>query len=459
MAEVFIATPVYRGEATIRETLASMLEQTFTDYRCLISVDPGGDNSASVCRDVVGNDPRFEIVEQERRLGWPGNFNWLVTRCDAPYFVYWQQDDLCSTRYLEVLRAAMLANPAASVAYTDVQWFGDLIDRASVPSFDGPPLARVLQVLHEISYIPLRGLIRADALPESGIEQTPDRAAQSEFVFLARLAAAGAFVRVDGALYFKRGDATSAGRQLQQADHDARRREWANMGARIFAVALEHTPAGADGRVLALVLDRLAIARPGRGYWADPGLTTDFVRETALRVAEVAGLDLGAPRWVPGSPTGLERDVHPLVFDALAAERARASVLAVPPLGIRRGEAGELDVHLGWGWHAPESWGTWTRDRTASLELGANWPGGSVVLCGRLLPRPDPIRVGWSIGERETTWLEIAGEVLDVSVEVPSGTSRIVMHLPDTTSPAALHLSTDPRPLGIGLASIEFLAR
>jgi hypothetical protein len=457
VAEIFIATPVYRGARTLRESLRSIVEQTFTDYRCLISVDPGDDDSASVCREMVGDDPRFEIVEQDQRLGWPGNFNWLIGRCDAQWFVYWQQDDLCSTRYLEVLRAALAADPAASVAYTDVQWFGDRIDRHFVPSFDGPPVARVLQVLEDVSYVPLRGLIRADALPPEGIVLTPDLGAQSEFVFLARLAAAGAFVRVDGALCFKRGDADSAGRLLHRADEDAKRREWANMGARILGVALEHAPAGGDGTLLALVLDRLAIARPGRGYWVEPAQDIDLVRETALRVAATAGLDLGDDRWLPGNATGLERPVHPLVHEALVAERGRAGVLAGLAGGIRRGDAGDLAPHLGWGWHAPEPWGAWTRGTTASLELGGAWPGGELVLHGHFLPRAEPVRFGWSCRGTGVQWLDVTGGRVDLNIPVPLDAPRLVLHLPDSTSPAALHVAPDGRTLGVGLECVELL--
>jgi hypothetical protein len=48
-------------------------------------------------------DPRFAMHVQSRQLGWAGNLNWLMDRCDGDFFCFWQQDDLAATSYLSRL--------------------------------------------------------------------------------------------------------------------------------------------------------------------------------------------------------------------------------------------------------------------------------------------------------------------------------------------------------------------
>ncbi|MEX2653197.1 MAG: glycosyltransferase, partial [Acidimicrobiia bacterium] len=96
---VFIAMPVYRGTEVIEETLRSILAQTCTDFHLVMSIDGADDPTVEICRKYA-DDPRIDVVVQESRLGWPGNLNWLVERCDREFFCYWQQDDLASTGYL-----------------------------------------------------------------------------------------------------------------------------------------------------------------------------------------------------------------------------------------------------------------------------------------------------------------------------------------------------------------------
>ena len=130
---VFIGMPVYRGGEVIEETMRSILNQEFDDFHLVMSIDGKDDPTVEICQKY-STDPRIDVVVQETRLGWPGNFNWLVENCDREFFCYWQQDDLATTGYLGSLRRELRARPDASIAHTDVQWFGASFDRTSTPS-------------------------------------------------------------------------------------------------------------------------------------------------------------------------------------------------------------------------------------------------------------------------------------------------------------------------------------
>lgn len=438
--------PVWRGAEFLPATLRSIREQTYDGFKVRISIEPGDAASVEACRSVAG-DPRFEVVVQPERLGWPGNFNWLVERCDLPFLVYWQQDDLASATYLEVLRAALLADPGAAVAHTDVQWFGSEIRRDALPSIAGPPLARILQQFEDMSYVPLRGLVRASMLPPAPVVPVSrDLSAQQEFVFLSRLAAAGGFTRVDGALYFKQAHGEAAHKRFLALPEHRRRREWARVGAGVLSGALAAAEPGHHGAVLAVVLDRLAVQRPGRAWFFEPGQTAGDTRDLALGLADEAAIDLGDERWEPGAASGLERPVHPRVTAVLRAERERAAVL-------RAGEV-PLGARLGWGWHDAEPWGAWSRGEHASVELGA-WPGGVLRLEGQVFAPLGPVRVGWSLDGDEPRFSALdSGDRLELAIDVPAGARRVHLHLPDAVAPAQASVSADPRVICVGLEHV-----
>lgn len=456
MAEIEILMPVYRGAEFLPETLRSVRAQTGIDLEVQISVEPGDTPSLDLCRQAAKEDTRIHVTAQPERLGWPGNFTWLLKRARAPFVIYWQQDDHASSGYLRALLDCLSKHPEASLAATDVQFFGDRFDHHPMQPVDGTPLARVLDVVEQTSFVGLRGLIRRSHLPDPDVtfRATRDRSQSAEFVFLAALAAHGPMLRCADALYFKRGHPEAETHNLLGLPPHRARRAWANMGAGLLRVALAHAGAGTEGRLLETIVDRLTIDRPGRGFAYLAPQTPQGVADVALVLADEAGIDLGDDRWEPGAATGLERPVHPHVIEALAALRIRSRRLHTPPAGRYAGPA--LDPVLGWGWHPVEEWGAWTDGALASIELGPRWPGGTVTIEGHAFVIGRPVRVGWSLTGDETVTDEIdAGEPLRWAIEVARDVRRIQLHAPDAHSPAQARLSHDERSLGIGLHAVE----
>jgi len=455
---VFIAMPAYRGADVVEETIRSILAQTFQDFHLVISIDGEDDPTIEICRKYA-DDPRIDVVVQEHRLGWPGNFNWLVRRSDREFFCYWQQDDLASTGYLETLRRELLARPDASIAYTDVQWFGARFDRTSTPSIEGDPLSRVMQHVEAIRYEPLRGLMRTSMLP-SGPEPIPvteDESCQEEFVFMAQLAAAGAFVRIDSAMYFKRLHNANAFVRWAHFPDWRRRRAWISMGAGMFRIARALAGSELGPRILSQLVDRLAIERHGRGHFYMPIQTPreihrfvrDFValarvHDDDLRAAEPGPLDRPVDIDVL---RGLELVARSAALKAEHMERLQES----GSITVAFGEEGD-DFALGFGWSYPESWGTWSDGQEATLSLpvpvGSRW---RAMIDGRVHAPNGPVTIGYGIEGEPLEYVE-AAESVRIAIEagpVPGSMIRFV--LPEARPPDHDGLPGDLRTLGIGL--------
>ncbi|HET9258815.1 MAG TPA: glycosyltransferase [Acidimicrobiia bacterium] len=461
---VFIAMPVYRGAEVIDETIRSILDQEYDDFHLVMSVDGADDPSVEVCRKYT-SDPRIGVVVQEERLGWPGNFNWLVDNCDREFFCYWQQDDLATTGYLGNLRRELLARPDAAIAHSDVQWFGASFDRTSTPSIEGDPLSRVMQHIEAIRYEPLRGLMRSSMLPQDGpaIPVTEDESCQEEFVFLTHMAAQGAFVRTGTAMYFKRLHASNVFKRWFGFPDWRRRRGWLSMGSGMYHIARRFSPTEAWPTVLAQIADRLAVSRVGRGHFYLPPQHREGVARFVRDFVDYSGAgyeELGPSGSRPGS---LERPVNEDVLGALQQERINLELRAELEDRLDRQGAVILSLDdealsaiLGFGWSDVEPWGVWTDGGEARLRIPA--PAGRAwraTLAGRVYAPNGPVQIGVGSGRHQMTHSWHEGESVRLVVEGSGSEGHLLLDLPDASAPLSNGVSDDSRMLCFAVTEVR----
>jgi GT2 family glycosyltransferase len=281
--KIFIATPVYKGWEWVGETLASIRAQTFTDFRVTLSVDGKDQRSAAVCAAFL-DDPRFEMVVQPEQLGWAGNLNWLLERCDGRFFCYWQHDDICDPLYLERLFSAAQGLPQAAATYCDVQWFGARTDLSCQPTIRGLALSRLLEQVERLDWAAFRGLIRGEVLARVGpLRITSLGSSMEDLVWIAKLAREGELHRVPETLYFKRAHHQSAHAEWHAWPEAKRRAVWLELGLGFVEAALPLLTREDDHpRLLEHVLSRLLVPRADRWLFYAPADDTEregFARE------------------------------------------------------------------------------------------------------------------------------------------------------------------------------------
>lgn len=107
-----IGIPTHNSADTIARTLRSILSQSFTEWTAVLSDDRSEDGTVAVAREVIGDDHRFEIICQGRRLGVM-NFCALLEKADTPLFVWLAGDDYWYPDYLRRTIEVLDANPGA----------------------------------------------------------------------------------------------------------------------------------------------------------------------------------------------------------------------------------------------------------------------------------------------------------------------------------------------------------
>jgi GT2 family glycosyltransferase len=468
---VYIAVPVWRGEDLVEATLRSILAQTWTGWRAVVSIDGGDDASASRCRPFL-SDPRITLVVQPDRLGWAGNLNWLMARCDGDYFVYWQQDDLCSANYLAALVEYAEQHPEAACAYADVQWFGARTGREHTPSVTGFALQRVLAQIETMSFLPFRGLIRRQSLGAAGpLRLEAPEAAFEDLVWVVQLARAGELHVVEGPLYYKRAHHGNTHGSWLRWSAERRRAAWIECAMGMLQASLPTAPHAEWPRLLEVVVGRFALSRPGRSLIYDPA--NDGPAAVAVFAADLVA-EAGRRFGVSPAPEALEhaRDAARLLRRAVGRSATLSGIATALAAGTSIGfAAGMPGIELlGPGWSVPEPWGTWSAGPTATLTLPP-LPGDSpwrVTIAGT------PFVAGLAPGERRRVSVDAGGgpveaavapgtDALTLAVDVDDTPARagatLMFTFPDAVSPSALGLNEDTRPLGVALTALRAAPR
>ncbi len=129
MPKVSIVMPVYNGAKHIRESMDSILAQTFEDWEFLIINELGSDDgSAEIVKEYERNDKRFKLVQNTERLGLAESLNLGFRIAKGEYIARLDADDLAHKERLEKQVVFMDNNRDIGICGTYQHHFGDDVD-------------------------------------------------------------------------------------------------------------------------------------------------------------------------------------------------------------------------------------------------------------------------------------------------------------------------------------------
>lgn len=115
MPLISVAIPVYNGEATIRETIESVLNQTFSDFELIVINDGSQDSTLDIVSSI--RDPRLKVFSYPN-AGLSASRNRGIDHASGEFISFLDADDLWTPDKLEAQLKALQANPQAAVAYS-----------------------------------------------------------------------------------------------------------------------------------------------------------------------------------------------------------------------------------------------------------------------------------------------------------------------------------------------------
>jgi glycosyltransferase involved in cell wall biosynthesis len=204
---ISVTLPVFNGERYIAQAIRSILDQTYRDFKLIISDNASTDATEEICRAFEAQDPRVRYIRQPRNIGASPNFNICYELASGEYFKWAAHDDYVDPEYLRACIKALDANPDAVLCQSLVRLIDNQdrlieVNRPVAPEAASPrPSARFAARMRNPRCLEIWGVIRRKALRESvliGSYVGMDRA------LLLELALRGRFVLIDQPLFTNR---------------------------------------------------------------------------------------------------------------------------------------------------------------------------------------------------------------------------------------------------------------
>jgi glycosyltransferase involved in cell wall biosynthesis len=204
---VTIGLPVFNRERFVRQSIESLLNQTFRDFYLIISDNASTDNTGKICEEYARKDSRVRYFRNSENIGLSPNFNRVFSLSQSPYFKWSTSDDYWAPTMIERALEIMEADRSIVLCYPKTtlvnQEGGDpqpYEDNLHLVSDD--PEERFIQLLSRIGLAHQHtGLIRAEILRRThllGVYPGSDE------VLLAELTLYGKIFEIPERLYFRR---------------------------------------------------------------------------------------------------------------------------------------------------------------------------------------------------------------------------------------------------------------
>ena len=120
MEKVDILLATYNGEKYLREQLDSLLNQTYKNFRLLISDDCSTDSTREILKEYVQKDSRMIVYNQSKNQGIIKNFEFLLNKVESKYFMFCDQDDIWKDDKIDKSVSA-LESTNSDLVYSDLE--------------------------------------------------------------------------------------------------------------------------------------------------------------------------------------------------------------------------------------------------------------------------------------------------------------------------------------------------
>ena len=99
MDKVSIITPVYNSEKYLKDTIESVLNQTYTNFELILINDKSKDSSIDICNSY--KDDRIKIIDLPENVGVCMARNIGIKSASGRYIAFLDSDDVWDSKKLE----------------------------------------------------------------------------------------------------------------------------------------------------------------------------------------------------------------------------------------------------------------------------------------------------------------------------------------------------------------------
>ena len=153
---VSVCIPAYNNAGYIRETIDSILNQTYHNIELVVVDDNSKDNTLDVIRSV--KDSRVKVYHNEENLGMVGNWNKCLSLTSGEYIKLICADDMLDQNAIEIEARAMQQHPTVNLVESDTR----------LVEVNGKKVAKKSLLIQNFFGAPVNNMIRKSALEKVG---------------------------------------------------------------------------------------------------------------------------------------------------------------------------------------------------------------------------------------------------------------------------------------------------
>lgn len=185
---VSIIIPVYNQEKYLKKTLQSVINQTYSNWECILINDGSVDNSVAIINEYVAQDNRFHFINSENK-GVSNARNLALQQAKGNYILFLDGDDLIHPEKITQAISNFQNNTDLSIVFNTTNYFQDVLENKLYDIKIDPQLLNFNDLLlywGEKIIIPIHSAIIKKTLFE-GIEFNTDLTAQEDWLVWLRL--------------------------------------------------------------------------------------------------------------------------------------------------------------------------------------------------------------------------------------------------------------------------------
>jgi glycosyltransferase involved in cell wall biosynthesis len=120
---VSVGLPVYNGEQWLKQTIDSVLSQTWCDLELVISDNASTDRTEELCRTYANTDPRVRYHRNAENIGLSRNFNKVFELSRGGYFKWTSCSDIIDPTFIEKCVETFEKRPDLDLIYPSTRLF------------------------------------------------------------------------------------------------------------------------------------------------------------------------------------------------------------------------------------------------------------------------------------------------------------------------------------------------
>lgn len=124
--QVNVIMSIYNGEKQLRESIESILNQTFTDFEFIIVNDGSTDGSLEIIESYI--DSRIQIIDNEENIGLTKSLNKAIKKARGKYIARQDADDISLPTRLELQHEYLEKHPEVALLGTGIYVINEMGD-------------------------------------------------------------------------------------------------------------------------------------------------------------------------------------------------------------------------------------------------------------------------------------------------------------------------------------------